>query len=265
VSFTAATYNILADAYIKRDWYQYTHDDVLQPARRRAALCAHLVELDVDLLCLQEVEADAFNDFQRCLEPLGYRGVFAQKGRAKPDGCATFYRTDVFNLEQAVRVEYADAEQIAERSGHIAQILTLNHRDQRLGLVNTHLKWDRRGVPAEQRYSYRQIVQLSGERKRHVPDCQAWIVCGDFNATPDDQIISHLQQTGMTYSHADKAAAYTANMSGTPKVIDYLFHSRELEASPFALPKVTPTTPLPSPEQPSDHLAVAARFSWVSR
>jgi len=161
-----------------------------------------------------------------------------------------------------VRVEYADADKADGRSGHIAQILTLTHGDRRLGLANTHLKWDRRGVPAADRYSYRQVIQLSDERDRHVPKCHAWIICGDLNATPDDEIIAHLQQTGMTYSHASQAPAHTANMSGKPKAIDYLFHSPELLATPQALPLVTPTSPLPGPDQPSDHLAVAARFNW---
>ncbi len=38
------------------------------------------------------------------LGPLGYAGRLELKGRGKPDGCATFYRVDVFTLTRAVRL-----------------------------------------------------------------------------------------------------------------------------------------------------------------
>jgi hypothetical protein len=64
------------------------------------------------------------------------RVALALKGGDRPDGCATFFRTEFFTLLNDRRVEYRD------HSGHIAQHLFLEHESKRLAVVNTHLKWD---------------------------------------------------------------------------------------------------------------------------
>ncbi len=74
MSFTVATYNVLADAYIRRELYPNTSAAVLEPIARRRALLARLVELDADVFCLQEVERVAFTEISDRLAPLGYSG-----------------------------------------------------------------------------------------------------------------------------------------------------------------------------------------------
>jgi hypothetical protein len=45
-------------------------------------------------------------------------------------------------------------------------------------------------------------------------------------------------------------------------LIDYLVHTKKLSARPIDPPPVSDRTVLPSDEQPSDHLALAAEFEW---
>jgi mRNA deadenylase 3'-5' endonuclease subunit Ccr4 len=92
MSFSVASYNVLADAYIYPEWYPATPPSVLDPSWRQSALVRHLAELSADVLCLQEVEAERFAVFDAHLRPLGYSGHYARKGGSKPDGCATFVR-----------------------------------------------------------------------------------------------------------------------------------------------------------------------------
>jgi mRNA deadenylase 3'-5' endonuclease subunit Ccr4 len=262
VSFTLATYNVLADSDIKREWYPLTPDHLLDGASRRDALLAHLVKLDIDLLCLQEVERSTFTAIESHLEPLHYRGHFSHKGRRKPDGCATFYRCSVLEFDGAFRLEFRDAEWGGKPSGHVAQLLSFRHEAKHIGIVNTHLKWDPPSTPVKEQYGYQQARQLLREHDHQLSGCAGWIVCGDFNTTPDGDLIALIQRAGFQFTHAAYDDAYTANINGRPKTIDYLFYSGRLCAEPMLLPTVCPDTALPGPDEPSDHIAVAARFSW---
>jgi mRNA deadenylase 3'-5' endonuclease subunit Ccr4 len=58
--FSVASYNILADAYIRREWYPKIPQSVLDPQRRTAALVRHLEGLSADVIWLQEVEPAVF-------------------------------------------------------------------------------------------------------------------------------------------------------------------------------------------------------------
>ncbi len=262
MGFTIATYNILADAYIKREWYPHTAERFLEPTARRSALLRHLRELGCDVFCLQEVEPLAFDEIEAHLRPLGYKSHFAKKAGGKPDGCATIYRSNVFKLRDVVRLEYRDAQSGGQTSGHIVQLLSLEHEARRVGIANTHLKWDPPGTPHAEQFGYQQISQLLQERDRGIPGCTAWIICGDLNSTPDGTSISLIKQAGFRFTHEGCHHPYTANSNGTAKTIDYVFYSEALESEPFPLPQIDSQTPLPGVDQPSDHVAVVARFHW---
>ena len=66
----------------------------------------------------------------------------------------------------------------------------------------------------------------------------------------------------MEFTHHTIPDAYTCNASANARILDYLFHDPILRASPYPLPKVENDTPLPGPDQPSDHVAVLASFEW---
>jgi mRNA deadenylase 3'-5' endonuclease subunit Ccr4 len=262
MSFTVASYNILADEYIKREWYPHTPDSLLDPALRRSALLAHLVKLDVDLLCLQEVEMSTFTAIHNHLNAVGYQGIFARKGQGKPDGCAIFYRYNIYGINGANRLMYADAKLGSETSGHIAQFLSIEYEGNHIGIANTHLKWDPPDKQLSDQYGYRQAAQLLKERDQLLFGCTAWIICGDLNVTPESDVIELFNQNDLYFTHSEEYEAYTANINGRPTVLDYLFHSANLDAMPLPLPTIGPETVLPGSDQPSDHIAVSASFSY---
>ena len=79
---------------------------------------AELRAREPDIMCLQEVEHDAFETYFRpTLAHLDYRGVFWPKGRAKTmsaseakavDGCATFYKNSKYVSDTFVVLFEAD-------------------------------------------------------------------------------------------------------------------------------------------------------------
>lgn len=250
-----ATWNALATAYIRPAYYPRTPPALLHPAWRVPALVEHARRLDADLLCLQEVETAVFRAFEEGLT--GYQGVHALKGLKRPDGCATFFRTGAFTSLDTRRIEYPD------RSGHIAQWLFLEHEGKRLALVNTHLKWDPPATPRERQWGFGQIAQAlkSFDGREAASDGQ--IVCGDFNATPESDVVDALRSAGFDYAHRDSGAIHTCNSNGEAKLIDYLFSRGSLLAHAVMPPAIDGETPLPSEARPSDHLPLAARFEWI--
>jgi len=100
---TALSYNILCDKYCTQSQYGYTPSQALDWLRRREVILGELEARNADILCLQEIDQDSFNDFFRAkLAHHDYKGVFWPKSRARTmaereaklvDGCAIFYKS----------------------------------------------------------------------------------------------------------------------------------------------------------------------------
>jgi hypothetical protein len=71
-----------------------------------------------------------------------------------------------------------------------------------------------------------------------------------------------LESAGFPYAHRDLGEIFTCNVNQQARMIDYLVHSRSLRAEAIAPVKIDNQTILPSAEQPSDHVAILAKFSW---
>jgi CCR4-NOT transcription complex subunit 6 len=117
-SVTALSYNILCDKYCTQSQYGYTPSAALAWEHRRETILAELRERDADIVCLQEIDQDSFNDFFRAsLAHNDYKGVFWPKGRARTmaekeaklvDGCAIFYKNSKYILLDKQLVDFAN-------------------------------------------------------------------------------------------------------------------------------------------------------------
>jgi len=248
--FRVATYNVLATGYIRPRFYSRCDPAHLAAGWRVPALVRHCVALDADLIGLQEVDREIYGALDEALPPLGYAGDYAPKGGGKPDGCASFYRRAMFAPRRVERLEYADG------TGHIALLTLLEHAGRGFGLANTHLKW----APPGLTHDLDQIGELIGALASTDRAGADWIICGDFNAKPDSAVLAALAAAGYRPSHCGTARGFTCNPNGAAKTIDFLCHTTALQSAPVPLPVIEDLTPLPSGEQPSDHLAVIADF-----
>ncbi|MCC6554158.1 MAG: endonuclease/exonuclease/phosphatase family protein [Polyangiaceae bacterium] len=245
------SYNILADAYLRPEYFPHTPPEILDPARRRAAMIERLVSLSADVYCLQEVEEPMYRALAAALP--GHERRFAQKSGKKVDGCATFWRGLSLASERTLR--YAD------ETGHVALLLTLEDAaGRRLGVANTHLKWEPLDAPPESRVALGQVRQLLGALDPG--GGVEWIACGDFNATPDSGILREAALAGLRDPFEGRDA-FTANSNGRAKRIDYLLHTAALTCRPLDPPTIADDTPLPSSSEPSDHLPVRGDIDWV--
>jgi len=124
IPFTVMTYNILAQLYTNNQIYPYCPLYALNWNYRKHNLLQEILTLGADIICLQEVQNDHFEDFfLPALSEQGYDGIFKAKTRAdypnqkdpevcprlKMDGCAIFYKKDRFALMEQYHVEFNEA------------------------------------------------------------------------------------------------------------------------------------------------------------
>ena len=161
------SYNILCDKYATTAQYGYTAPHDLSWDNRKFRILEEVRSHDADIVCLQEIDRESFDDFfRRELSTNGYRGVFWPKSRAKTmaekdarlvDGCATFYKGSKFVLLDKALVDFANIainrldmkgehdtfNRVMPRD-HIAVITFLENRmtGSRMIIGNAHLLWD---------------------------------------------------------------------------------------------------------------------------
>jgi mRNA deadenylase 3'-5' endonuclease subunit Ccr4 len=259
-SFSVASYNVLAPAYVHPARYPRTSSLLLNPAWRVPALVGHVASFGDDIICLQEVEIDVFAALRMRLAHLGYGSQYARTRPGRVDGCATFYRQGVFDLVDANVIPYADGHGAMGDSGNIALVAVLRGGGDSIGVINTHLTWDPPDAAPEARLGYRQMSQLLREYKGMASEIRGWVIAGDFNATPESATIGLLDSAGLEFSHRNLPGIYTCNANARARMIDYLFYSSALRAEPLPVPVIDDRTILPSAEQPSDHVPVRAKF-----
>lgn len=112
LGFTLLTYNVLSEIYATGDAYPYCAAWALPWNYRRRNILRELVNYRADIMCLQEVQADHFENFiEPELAKYNYAGVHKCKTRefmgqyGKMDGCAILYRRDKFQVVPGGQLE----------------------------------------------------------------------------------------------------------------------------------------------------------------
>jgi endonuclease/exonuclease/phosphatase family metal-dependent hydrolase len=241
VGLRVASYNVLADSYIRPDRYPRCEPEHLTPAWRHARLASRVGALAAEIVCLQEVEADVLARLAAALPAHEVRWL-PKPGRA--DGVAIATRVPIVAEH---RLAYPD------ETGRVALMVVVLLERRRLGVVSTHLKLDA-AIGLSQAEA---LLEALGSVA-----CDGWVVCGDLNATPGSAIVERLVAGGLADAHAGRGA-YTSNFAGGPSRIDYVLHTAAVASEPLVeRPSITPESVLPSLDEPSDHLPVVARVGW---
>ena len=113
--------------------------------------------------------------------------------------------------------------------------------------------------PPEEQIGYLQIRELINDHFKPDRTSYAWVVCGDLNVRSDNPVVKELISHGFLDVYAGREQA-TCNPNSKAKRIDYIFHTAGLRAEPVKLMEIDDFTPLPSADEPSDHLAIVAAF-----
>jgi len=250
---SVASYNVLCDAYIRPEFYPLCDPAAFRPDRRHPLLLDRVAGLGTDIICLQEVDAEMYEQLRRRLASEGYVGRGAQKMNGKPDGCATFVR-DKFTIHGWVTRVFMDRLANRSPSGHVALETMLTTEEGHLVVIaNTHFKWDPPETPPEARYGIAQATELMKGRDQNINS----IVCGDFNAEHGSDTMNVFARAGHHNAHAWTMAP-TCVANGKARKIDAILCSKSMLVHDFSTPPIGDATPLPSATEPSDHVPIVA-------
>jgi endonuclease/exonuclease/phosphatase family metal-dependent hydrolase len=247
VSVRVVSYNVLADGYLRSEHYRRTPTELLDPARRHPALAARIAALDADVVCVQEAEPQMLLAIAAALPRYEQRYV-QRPGRL--DGVAILTRKP--SLEEA-RVVYADT------TSRVALLVAHQVEGRRLGVAATHLKFDAPGEAFAAPQAEALLDAVAGFR----PACDAWVLAGDFNATPESAVLERMRSRGFRDVYEGRRDP-TCNFAGGPKRIDFVMVDSALDASPLPVSAVDRETVLPSRDEPSDHVPVGADLRFRS-
>eukprot|EP00898_Chlorokybus_atmophyticus_P003875 jgi/Chlat1/4489/Chrsp29S04432 len=237
-SFTVMSYNVLADLYANTEMYGYCPSWALSWSYRKHNLLQELLSYQADILCLQEVQSDHFDDFFAPeLLKRGYTAVYKKKtaevytGTAYAiDGCATFFRRDRFALVKKYEVEFNKAalslsEALGQASSkkaalnrllkdNVALIVVLEALEppdpeaavagkrQLICVANTHIHAN----PELKDVKLWQVhTLLKGLEKIAASADIPMLVCGDFNSIPGSAPHSLLATGRVDAAHPELA------------------------------------------------------------
>lgn len=254
--FSATTYNVLAQCYVRPDRYRTSPAEALEPASRRARLLARIEGLGSDLLCLQEVEPDIYEALRAHLDSTHASAYAKRAGRS--EGSALFARRSVFEWHGHEVLHF-----VAHRPGDddLALIARLAVDTQSLHVATTHLTWQPDETPLDEHLGRRQMLELLTYRDAASADI-TWLLAGDFNATSQSPVLAAAYERGLAESCRAQRPWDTTAINRRPRKIDYLLYSTgRLDPRPGVLPKLGRDTVMPSIHEPSDHLPLTVSFA----
>ncbi|CAI0406493.1 unnamed protein product [Linum tenue] len=187
-TFTVLSYNILADAYATSESYAYCPSWALSWAYRRQNLLREIVGYRADIVCLQEVQNDHFEEFFAPeLDKHGYQALYKRKTNEVEFNKAAQSLTEALvpsaqrktalnrlvkdNVALIVVLEAKFSNQGADAPG----------KRQLLCVANTHVNvhQDLKDVKL-----WQVLTLLKGLEKIAASADIPMLVCGDFNSLP---------------------------------------------------------------------------------
>ncbi len=256
LSFSATSYNLLAQAYVRPDRYRGVDPAALEATARRARVLDRVAALDSDVLCLQEVEPAVFEALQQRLD--GFEGRLALK-TGRPEGCAIFVRRARFSIERVrpLRYDAGDKDSLAL----IAELST--RPDSRpIGVVCTHLQWQPPRTARHRHVGRLQLLELVAAIEDRPG---SWLLTGDLNAISESVVLQAAHERGWRLSCRQQRPWDTAAINGRTRKLDYLlYRADQLVPTPGALPELRRGVSLPTLSEPSDHLPVTVRFVFAA-
>lgn len=216
---------------------------------RRERVARVIAANDVDLFGAQELLVGQLNDLKGLLPGYAEVGVGREDGAEAGEFNPVFYRTDRFELLDWGTFWLSETPEVAGSKGwdgaceRLATWTVLRDRDGReLFFINTHL--DHMGEVAR-----REGVSLLLGRIDSLSGGRPVVLTGDFNATPDSEVIAHVLadsrmrhtrdvadvREGASWSFADYGSIPEADR----KLIDYVFVNDGLDVPMY---RVLPDT-----------------------
>uniref|UniRef100_A0A096MDR1 Angel homolog 2 (Drosophila) n=1 Tax=Poecilia formosa TaxID=48698 RepID=A0A096MDR1_POEFO len=208
--FSVMSYNILSQDLLQDNAYLYRHCDpaVLSWPYRLPNLLAEIQQHDADILCLQEVQEDHYeNEIKPALQALEYIKSCNRRTGKKPDGCAITFKSSRFSLVSSTPVEFHRRGDALLNRDNVGMVVVLqpntgaaqSNASYSICVANTHLLYN----PRRGDIKLAQLAILLAEigRLSRLPDgsTNPVILCGDFNSVPWSPLYHFLTTGSLKY------------------------------------------------------------------
>ncbi|XP_061901033.1 protein angel homolog 2 [Entelurus aequoreus] len=210
LDFSVMSYNILSQELLQDNayLYQHCHPHLLDWTYRLQNLLAEIQKYDADVLCLQEVQEDHFeNHIRPALKARGYQCEYKKRTGQKPDGCAIVFKTSRLSLLSSHPVEFFRPGDVLLNRDNVGLVVLLrpshttgaSDSSNFLCVANTHLLYNpRRG---DVKLAQLAILLAEISRLSRLPDGSSnpVVLCGDFNCTPWSPLFNFLTHGCLEY------------------------------------------------------------------
>ncbi|XP_051265465.1 LOW QUALITY PROTEIN: protein angel homolog 2 [Dicentrarchus labrax] len=208
--FSVMSYNILSQELLQDNAYLYRHCNpaILHWNHRLPNLLAEIQLYNADILCLQEVQEDHYeNQIKPALQALGYQCEYKKRTGNKPDGCAVIFKSSRLSLLSSNPVEFFRPGDALLDRDNVGLVVLLQPNDTTgqsdpsafICVANTHLLYNpRRG---DIKLAQLAILLAEINRLSRLPDgsTNPVVLCGDFNSTPRSPLYSFLTTGSLDY------------------------------------------------------------------
>ncbi|XP_072931371.1 protein angel-like isoform X2 [Epargyreus clarus] len=200
--FRVVSYNVLAQYLLECHPYLYTDCDPqdLEWKVRSDRIFKEIMDLDPDILCLQEVQSHHIKSFYSKFEKSGYYGIYKQKTGHREDGCAIYFKRDVFDMDDHLSVEYYQPEMPLLNRDNVGLMMRLVPRDcpqTSIVVATTHLLYNPKRTDV--RLAQMQVLLAELDRFAYYDEDNGKdtgyypiILTGDFNSIPESAPIKLL-------------------------------------------------------------------------
>jgi endonuclease/exonuclease/phosphatase family metal-dependent hydrolase len=254
------TWNILAQSFVQPKRYPKTPPEILEAQTRIPKVLARLKEINADVYCLQEVEPEMAVKIQGTLGGADVFLMHYAQRHGHADGCAILVRRAVAEVSHLSVMRYAAGRGKSDRLA-VLGALRLAGDHKRLGIASTHLDWQRNQTTPEQHLGRLQLMELFAGYQALVPGCDARLIAGDFNETSQSCVLDEARRQGWYLGAKTQRPWDTTNINGRCRKIDYILYSTpELTPYPEPLASLSSYQPLPTAQEPSDHLPLVIGF-----
>jgi len=233
----AATFNVLADAYLGYGDYSHVDPELMKSGARTEGLIRAIDDLDADVVGVQEAEeslVSALNDTGN------WQTFWSPKELNKPDGCLTLVRPS-YEVKGFETYPYSDG------SGHIMQIVRLG----RTAFMNTHIKWAPADTPDH--VGVGQVTELLNK----IDNERFAVIFADSNDKPNGPVRKLVEDAGFNDMFGEMP---TAIVNGEAVALDIL---AVRGISSTMVSKNYDVLKIPNKELPSDHIPLVADLEIV--
>ena len=220
-------------------WFKGDLDGVVQ----------YVKDTSPDIIGMQEVVPERETNILESLKALGYQSAFTSVTELRKDGKkmgnAIFSRHEITNTQTHVLYE-TDTRLSAEVERRMALQANIQVAGTTLHVFSTHLAHTHQKQSDVQDLQVENLIKLLPSEKT--------VVTGDFNATPDSEVIKRMREV---LNDTDPSAAptwsvypegcHTCNPQAIDTRLDYIFTSKDLETN----------SPAVGNSKASDHLPIS--------